>query len=251
MSLHRAVYSVLGACCGAVVFGGCNAGSGGGVAPEAGGPDSTIQDSGVDSLAVAESSVESAAGDSSDAPTGASLDASDAGIQDAGEGGTQDVTDDSGEVEGDAACKPFDTRQLDEASVAAGRMFIETTGHCYRCHQAVPVDAGIALSGNDNTVVDGGMVYPPNLTPDPGTGLGCWTNDQIATAILYGIDNQGLTLCGVMPRWGLPRGDAAAPLNDASVYNVVEFLRSLPGVVHQVSETTCPASSTITAGDGG
>jgi hypothetical protein len=202
-------------------------------------------------LAVAESSVESAAGDSGGAPTGAPLDANDAGVQEVGESGTQDASDGSSEVEAGIGCPTFDTRQLDEASVAAGRMFIETTGHCYRCHQSAPVDAGIALSGNDNTVVDGGMVYPPNLTPDPGTGLGCWTNDQIATAILYGVDNQGLTLCGVMPRWGLPKGDAAAPLNDASVYNVVDFLRSLPAVSHQVSETTCPVGSTTITGDGG
>jgi hypothetical protein len=30
-----------------------------------------------------------------------------------------------------------------------------------------------------------GVVYPPNLTPDPETGLGRWTHEQIARAIRY------------------------------------------------------------------
>jgi hypothetical protein len=159
--------------------------------------------------------------------------------RDASDGGAAQQQAEAGDDAGSLGCTPFDSGPLDEASVAAGLNFIRATGHCYRCHQPDP-DAGITLSGNDNSVVDGGAVYPPNLTPEPLTGLGCWSNDQIATAILYGVDNRGLTLCRVMPRWGRPFGDGGPPLNDASVLNVVAFLRSLAPVFHEVCETTCP-----------
>lgn len=35
------------------------------------------------------------------------------------------------------------------------------------------------------------MVYPSNLTPDPITGLGGWSLEEIATPLLSGIDNHG------------------------------------------------------------
>jgi len=89
---------------------------------------------------------------------------------------------------------------------------------CEQCH-------GTTLSGNDDGIQIPGttaMQYPPNLTPDPATGLGCWTNDQVETAILDSVDNQGDAICGPMPHFsalGLTQSDAAA---------ITAYLRSLP-----------------------
>lgn len=133
----------------------------------------------------------------------------------------------------DAACAVYDASGLDEAAVAAGMQQISTY-HCPRCHQ--PMGMGtIVLSGSTMNVGEGGIVaYGPNLTPDPATGLGCWTDPQVQRAILDGIDNTGATLC-VMPQFAQKGMDAG------TASEIVEFLRSLPPVMHQVPDTNCPA----------
>jgi hypothetical protein len=208
-----------------------------------GGPSGTV-DSGVDATTEGGGSQPEAGVDSTtqDGP-------SETSTSDAGDGGS--VSDARG-AEGGPSCIAFDAGTLDDAAVAAGLAFIQSAGHCNHCHQSNP-DAGIILSGNDNSITDAGPVYPPNLTPDPTTGLGCWTNDEIANAILFGLDPMmdGGLLCGLMPKFGIPKGDAAAALNDASVYNVVDFLRSLAPVSNQVPQTTCPAMTPAGSADAG
>jgi hypothetical protein len=122
--------------------------------------------------------------------------------------------------------------------------------HCYGCHQANALDAGgLVLSGHDTSINDA-ATYPPNLTSDPATGLGCWTNQQIATALLDGFDNQDAALC-VMPQFRGKFIEAGVDV-DAAATNIVEFLRSLHPVVNQVPDTVCPSPpSPSDAGDAG
>jgi hypothetical protein len=174
---------------------------------------------------------------------------SETSTSDAGDGGS---VSDAGGPEASPSCMAFDAGTLDDAAVAAGLAFIQNVGHCNHCHQNNP-DAGITLSGNMSSLSDAAPIYPPNLTSDPATGLGCWSNDQIANAILFGIDPtvDGGTLCPPMPKFGVPKGDAGAALNDASVYNVVDFLRSLAPVSNQVPQTMCPAMTPTGGADAG
>jgi len=44
-----------------------------------------------------------------------------------------------------------------------------------------------------------GKFVAPNLTPDPETGAGNWTDDQIARAIREGIGHDGRALFPTMP----------------------------------------------------
>jgi hypothetical protein len=99
------------------------------------------------------------------------------------------------------------------------------------------------------SLIDGSSVFPPNLTPDLATGLGCWSNQQIATALLDGIDNQDAGLC-VMPKFRGKFADAGVDI-DASTGEIIEFLRSLQAVSNQVPETVCVAPPTSDAGEGG
>jgi len=132
----------------------------------------------------------------------------------------------------EASCA-VDAGALDDATVAFGQQLV-TLHKCASCH-------GSSLSGNFDGVpsatAEGGTAYPPNLTPDPATGLGCWTNDQIVNAILNGIDNEGMPLCPPMPRWG--HIDGGLDLTQAQA--VVEYLRSLAAASSQVPNTpNCP-----------
>lgn len=73
-----------------------------------------------------------------------------------------------------------------------------------------------------------GSFYGPNLTPDPVTGLGTWTEEQIVTAFTTGTRPDGRNLAPIMP-WhafsNFPREDAFA---------IAAFLKSLPPVVNDV-----------------
>jgi hypothetical protein len=150
----------------------------------------------------------------------------------AGDASSEGTSSDGGA--GDALCVAYDASGLDGAAVAAGHQQAMLF-RCQHCHQPMGGMGVLTLQGNDNNVGDGGVVaYAPNLTPDPATGLGCWTDPQIQRAILDGTDNEGVTLC-VMPQFaqqGMDAGTAA---------EIVQFLRSLPTVVHQVPDTNCPS----------
>ena len=44
-----------------------------------------------------------------------------------------------------------------------------------------------------------GLVFAPNITPDPETGAGNWTDDQLARAIREGVGHDGRALFPFMP----------------------------------------------------
>ena len=44
-----------------------------------------------------------------------------------------------------------------------------------------------------------GRIVAPNLTPDPETGAGTWSDDQFARAIREGIGHDGRALFPIMP----------------------------------------------------
>ena len=69
-----------------------------------------------------------------------------------------------------------------------------------------------------------GHAVAPNLTPDPETGSGNWTDDQIARAIREGIKHDDTTLFPLMP-YMIYRN-----LSDEDLAAVVVYLRSLPAV---------------------
>jgi mono/diheme cytochrome c family protein len=73
-----------------------------------------------------------------------------------------------------------------------------------------------------------GVFHPPNLTPDPETGLGNWTEAQIVTALTTGMRPDGRQLAPIMP-WmhyaNLAPEDAMA---------IAVYLKSLTPVVNKV-----------------
>jgi hypothetical protein len=117
----------------------------------------------------------------------------------------------------DAGCDVFDAGPLDPNLVSQGYALVQQY-QCQQCH-------GTYLEGNSDGVQLPNSTltqYPPNLTPDPGTGLGCWTNEQVENAILNSVDNQGAAICGPMPHF------TALGLSQADVVAIVTYLRSLP-----------------------
>jgi hypothetical protein len=162
------------------------------------------------------------------ADAGAREAGADAGAREAGadagarEAGADAGTPDSGCVGGGDAARDG---VLGRAAVEAFR--------CANCHQEEPPDAGLILSGR--AAGDSGN-YPRNLTPDPMTGLGCWTDQQIINAFMDGVGAGGRMLCPTrMPRFATRGMDAG------TAQEIVDFLRTLPAVQKAIPATTnCP-----------
>lgn len=160
-----------------------------------------------------------------DAGTGNGADTSDAGPT-----GTKSdsgsKTSSSGDSGSTKSSKPVDGKDL------------VTQLDCGGCHTG---NAG-ELAGNE-TPVKGTEQYPPNLTPDKDTGLGDWSDDQIAKAIKTGVDDEGAQLCPKMPHF--------KDLTDEEVTAIVGYLRTLKAVKHDIPESICPPLKTGEPDDAG
>lgn len=171
----------------------------------------------------------------------------DSGTQDSTTGaetGTPDGGSGDAGAEGAATCQVYDASSLVEASVQAGFIQVWQVYKCYHCHQSssdVVDDAGdgILLNGNSNGVGTP-KTYPPNLTNSP-EGLGCWTDPQIATAILEGTDPEGGALCAPMPVYGTAASSPGRPMDAGTAQEIIDYIRSLQPSSNTVPPTTCAA----------
>ncbi len=73
-----------------------------------------------------------------------------------------------------------------------------------------------------------GIFYPPNLTPDPETGLGKWSEADIIKAVRTGVRPDGRQLVPVMPYHSYGK------LIDADAKAVAIYLKSLKPVQNRV-----------------
>jgi mono/diheme cytochrome c family protein len=121
-----------------------------------------------------------------------------------------------------------------------GRYLAENVMGCIECHtpsnDAQPVPERTGPPGSGKVFVEQGnfRVVAPNLTSDPETGLGNWTDDQIARAIREGVDNKGRALFPIMPY------QEFRSVSDEDIASVVVYVRTLPAVHHVLPPTSVP-----------
>lgn len=72
-----------------------------------------------------------------------------------------------------------------------------------------------------------GVFYAPNLTPDPETGLGNWSKQDIATAIKTGKRPDGRILAPPMPV------ESFKNLSHSDALAIAAYLKSLPAIKNQ------------------
>ncbi|SFH98312.1 c-type cytochrome [Albimonas pacifica] len=106
---------------------------------------------------------------------------------------------------------------------------------CGGCHtprdaQGAPREDAALGGGDIGFAMPGyGVVWPPNLTPD-ATGLGGWSDAEIAEALTTGRRPDGRALAPVMP-W-----PSYAVLSEADLSALIAALRALPPVAHATPE---------------
>ena len=115
--------------------------------------------------------------------------------------------------------------------VARGRYLVESIAGCGNCHtQKGPQGdlPGMNLAGGQVIEEQPFRAVASNITPDAETGIGRWTDAQIARAIREGIRPDGRIIGPPMP-FELYRGIA-----DSDLAAMVAYLRSVPAVRNAV-----------------
>lgn len=93
--------------------------------------------------------------------------------------------------------------------VARGR-YLATAADCVACHTA---PGGRSFAGGRPFKLPFGTMYSTNITPDPATGIGGYTDDQFVRALQQGIRRDGKHLYPSMPYTSftaMTRADALA-----------------------------------------
>jgi len=91
------------------------------------------------------------------------------------------------------------------------------------------VEAGeiVPLSGGNIFVLPVGKIYVPNITSDKETGIGSFTDGEIARTLRYGVKRNGHALLDFMPFYDISNQDLTA---------IISYLRNEPAVSHSVPQ---------------
>jgi mono/diheme cytochrome c family protein len=124
------------------------------------------------------------------------------------------------------------------ARLLRGQYLFWNVANCANCHSGrdetrfgLPVVAGTAGQGGwlfDARMGVPGRVYSSNITPDPETGLGRWTDGEILRAIRDGVGRSGDPLLPIMPYHNFKA------MADEDAFSVIAYLRMLPPVRNAV-----------------
>ena len=122
-----------------------------------------------------------------------------------------------------------------ETPLERGAYLVNTIGSCGNCHtprdSAGKPRADVALSGGFEFDEVAGHVITPNITPDPETGIGKWSEAEIVTALRDGKRPDGSIIGPPMP---IP---SYKSLSDRDATAIAIYLRSLKPVRHAVART--------------
>ena len=130
-----------------------------------------------------------------------------------GEGGRESSADAGEPARGGTGGQPSAAPLLPGDEARGYKLVV--INNCHRCH------------GSDLA----GRTFYRNITPDLETGVGTWTDEQLALAIVAGVNPKGELLCAAMPVYS---GFTAQGLVD-----VIAFLRSIPPKYNEIS-LVCP-----------
>ncbi|HEX8107640.1 MAG TPA: cytochrome c [Kofleriaceae bacterium] len=121
---------------------------------------------------------------------------------------------------------------MDPAVIARGRYLVTGPAYCTACHgqldpasRSPVLETEPHLAGGLALHLPIGTIYARNITPDKATGIGTYTDPEIARVLRYGVDPSGRVTMPFMPFTDMSDDDLAA---------IVSYLRSQPPIDHPV-----------------
>jgi len=114
---------------------------------------------------------------------------------------------------------------------ARGRYLIEALGHCAECHTPRDWLGGLVTSKWMAGSADGAEgESAPNITPDLATGIGEWSEEDIAFALQLGMKPDGDSFGGLMAE---VVENGTGKLTDDDRAAMAAYLKSLPAIAHK------------------
>ncbi len=126
-------------------------------------------------------------------------------------------------------------------AVERGRYLVNNVAACATCHSEVqeetpgdPIAPGRLGAGRDFKRAANSPIHlrAPNLTPDKETGLGGWTDGEVARAIREGVSKDGKTLFPQMPYTTYRE-----ILSDGETLDMIAYLRTLKPIKNDAGRT--------------
>jgi len=121
----------------------------------------------------------------------------------------------------------------DTAIIARGKHLVFSSAHCINCHSTKNPDSLLAL-GQDVPLTGGyvfdlpvGKIYSKNITPDKETGIGNYSDAEIARALRYGVHPNGKAVFDFMPFHNTSDEDLTA---------IISYLRAQKPVKNKVPD---------------
>ncbi|MBM9498875.1 hypothetical protein JWG44_01215 [Leptospira sp. 201903071] len=119
---------------------------------------------------------------------------------------------------------------LDPAVIQRGERLAYGAAHCVDCHKTFEsdfskTDPRPSLSGGRKFELPVGIFYAPNITPDFETGIGSFSDAEIARSLRYGVHPDHTVVFDFMPFHNTSDEDLSA---------ILSFLRSLRPVKHPI-----------------
>lgn len=137
-------------------------------------------------------------------------------------------------------------RSCSAEQVAQGE-YVSAIAHCFLCHSEVSytrehpalplpgkMGSGHVFTSQEAHVPPSFRVVAPNITPDPVTGIGRWSEEQVIRAVRQGIGHDGRTLFPFMPYAFYHQ------MTDSDARALVCYLRTIPPVRRRLPSTRIP-----------
>jgi mono/diheme cytochrome c family protein len=133
--------------------------------------------------------------------------------------------------------------------VAQGKYLVNARAMCFSCHsldfakndEAVP-ERSVGYLGGGNAMPDmnGRIVKTSNITPDPETGIGKWSEDEFVRLLRFGVRPDATVI--VYPMQPFPE------LSDAEARAIYAYLRTVPPIKNAVAR---PVATVVAGADAG
>ncbi|MBB4569387.1 c-type cytochrome [Rhizobium leucaenae] len=91
---------------------------------------------------------------------------------------------------------PSARAQVGDFALEQRGQYLVNIGDCVACHTE---EGGQPFAGGRPLETPFGVIYTPNITPDPETGIGAWTGDQFYRAMHEGVAADGTHLYPAFP----------------------------------------------------
>lgn len=128
---------------------------------------------------------------------------------------------------------PEITASADSAVIARGKHLVISSAHCINCHSTQNADSILnlgkepILSGGVKFGLPVGDIFSRNITPDKETGIGRFSDAEIARALRYGVHPDGSVVFDFMPFHNTSDEDLTA---------IISYLRAQKPVRNEVPD---------------